>query len=123
MKNTVGFRRLVFTISAMILIAGILVGTRIGSKPVAAQTAPTIDVFIFQCSVIPNQPDFFALGSYHLTGTGAPGAVVINPSDCAGVIAQALNAGYRLKSELALSNGGPGGTGATEYVLVRGGNQ
>jgi len=54
MKNTVGLRRLVFTISAAILVVGILVGTRIGSKPVAAQTAAAIDVFIFQCSVIPN---------------------------------------------------------------------
>ena len=123
MKNAVGFRRLAFPISAAILAAGILVWTRIGSQPVAAQTAPAIDVFIFQCSVIPNQPDFFALGSYHFTGTGAPGAVVINPTDCAGVMAQALNAGYRLKSELALPNGGLGGTGATEYVFVRGGNQ
>src|SRR5215831_10278248 len=100
MKNTVGFRRLVFTISAAILVAGILVGTRIGSRPVAAQAGPAIDVFMFQCSVIPNQPDFFALGSYHFTGTGAPGAVVINSTDCAGVMAQVLNAGYHLKSEL-----------------------
>jgi hypothetical protein len=38
-------------------------------------------------------------------------------------MADALNAGYRLKSALALPNGGPGGTGATEYVFIRGGNQ
>ena len=119
MKNPVRSRRLLSAVSAVILVVGVIVGTKMFSKPVAAQTVP-IDVYMFQCSVIPNQPDFFALGSFHSTGTGAAGAVVITPSDCASVIAQALNAGYHLKSELALPNGGPTGTGATEYVLVRG---
>ena len=123
MRNPASLGRLRFVVSAALLVAAMTLGTKIGSKPVAAQTAPAIDVFVFQCGVIPNQPDLFALGSYHLTGTGAPASVVINPSDCAGVMAEALNAGYRLKSELALPNGGPAGSGATEYVLVRGGNQ
>jgi len=123
MRNAVRFRSLIFAGGAVALIAALVAGTKIGSKPVAAQTVAPADVFMFQCSTIPNQPDFFALGSFHFTGSGAPGAVVINPSDCAGVMTQALNAGYHLKSELALPNGGPTGTGATEYVLVRGGSQ
>ncbi|HYL83225.1 MAG TPA: hypothetical protein VE263_03245 [Candidatus Angelobacter sp.] len=123
MRNATKIRRFVFAVSAIGLIAAVIAGTKIGSKPVAAQTVAPADVFMFQCSVIPNQPDFFALGSFHFTGSGAPGSIVINPSDCAGAMTQLLNAGYHFKSELALPNGGPTGTGATEYVFVRGGSQ
>jgi hypothetical protein len=57
-----------------------------------------------------------------LTFTSAANAFT-SPSDCSKVMADALNAGYHLRTSLALPNGGPGGTGATEYVFVRGGNQ
>ena len=38
-------------------------------------------------------------------------------------MAHALKAGYHLKASLALPNGGPGGTGAAEYVFIRGTGQ
>ena len=124
MRNATKMQRFLFAVAAIGLITAVIAGTKIGSKPVAAQTVAPADVFMFQCSVIPNQPDFFALGVFHFTPSSAPGAVVINlNTDCAGVITQGLNAGYHLKSELALPSGGPTGTGATEYVLVRGGSQ
>src|SRR5712691_9052656 len=75
----------------------------------------------FHCSLIPNQ--YFKAsnqGSFNLTFTGT---AFINPSDGSHVMADALNAGYHLKSALALPKGGPGGTGATDYVFVRGGSQ
>lgn len=103
------------------LVVAALAGTQLGSKPVAAQVTPPFDVFVFHCALIPNQTlESSNLGSFNLTFTGATGAF-IQPSDCAKVMADALNAGYRLKAELALPNGGPNGTGATEYVFVKGG--
>jgi hypothetical protein len=41
-----------------------VLGTNFGSKPVAAQVT-TRDVIIFHCSVVANQPDYFALGFSH----------------------------------------------------------
>ena len=67
--------------------------------------------------MIANQPDFFALFSHYTQSANAPN---VNPSSCAQVMADVLNAGFRLKSALVLPNGGPGSTGATEYVFVRG---
>jgi hypothetical protein len=82
-----------------------------------------IDVFVFHCALIPNQTlETSNLGSFNLTFSTAAN-IFTSPSDCSKVMADALNAGYHLKSALALPNGGPGGTGATEYVFVRGGNQ
>jgi hypothetical protein len=121
MKSIGRFRRFLIAGIAASLVVAALAGTKFGSKPVAAQVAPTFDVFVFQCSVIPNEPDFWALGSYHLTFTNS-NVNFTQPSDCSQVMRDALNAGYHLRSELALPNGGPNGTGVTEYVFVRGGS-
>ncbi len=120
MRSPVSFRRLSFMLGTVIVLVAALVGTQLAIRPVKAQLATTKDVFVFQCSVIPNQPGFTALGSYHLNGSA--NAPNINVSDCSQVMADALNAGFHLKSALALPNGGPTGTGATEYVFVRGAN-
>jgi len=120
MKSIRRFQTLFIVGIVVALVASALAGTRFGSKPVAAQVTPQFDVFVFHCALIPNQTlESSNLGSFNLTFTGA---AFIQPSDCSKVMADALNAGYRLKSELALPNGGPSGTGATEYVFVRGGN-
>jgi len=121
MKSIGGFRRLSFILGTVVVLVGALIGTQLATRPVKAQVVAPIDVFVFHCALIPNVPlESSNLGSFNLTFTGA---AFINPSDCSKVMADALNAGYRLKSALALPNGGPGGTGATEYVFVRGGNQ
>ncbi len=120
MRRIFTFRRLLFAVGAVALVGAVVLGTNLASKTVAAQVS-TQDVIIFHCSVIANEPDFFALGFSHYTqSANAPN---VNPSSCAQVMADVLNAGFRLKSALVLPNGGPGGTGATEYVFVRGGNQ
>ncbi len=121
MKSIGRFRRLLFTLGTVILLVSALVGTKLATRPVKAQLVAPVDVFVFHCALIPNVPlESSNLGSFNLTFTGA---AFINPSDCSKVMADALNAGYHLKTALALPNGGPGGTGATEYVFVRGGNQ
>ena len=123
MKSIARFRRLIFVLGTVIVIVGALVGTKLATRPVMAQVVAPIDVFVFHCALIPNLPlEVSNLGSFNLTFTGSRNAF-INPSDCSQVMADALNAGYHLKSALALPNGGPGGTGATEYVFVRGANQ
>jgi hypothetical protein len=125
MKRISRFRRFLIAGIAVALAAAALAGTKFGSKPVAAQVTTTtpIDVFVFHCALIPNVPfDQSNLGSFNLSFTRT-NVNFTQPSDCAQVIADALNAGYRMKSELALPNGGPGGSGATEYVFVRGSNQ
>ncbi len=120
MKSTSGFRRLSFILGTVVVLVGALIGTQVATRPVKAQLS-TQDVIIFHCSVIANQPDYFALGFSHYTqSANAPN---VNPSSCAQVMADVLNAGFRLKSALVLPNGGPGSTGATEYVFVRGTNQ
>lgn len=120
MRHIFTFRRWLFAFGAVALVGAVVLGTNLGSKPVAAQVT-TQDVIIFQCSVIANQPDNVALGFSHYTpSANAPN---VNPSDCAQVMAEVLNAGFRLKSALVLPNGGPGSTGATEYLFVRGGSQ
>jgi hypothetical protein len=121
MRNASRFRKLLSILGAAMVFAGALVGTQLATRPVKAQVVTPIDVFVFHCALIPNLPlESSNLGSFNLTFTGA---AFINPSDCSKVMADALNAGYRLKTALALPNGGPGGTGATEYVFVRGANQ
>jgi hypothetical protein len=122
MKSIGRFRRFLIAGIAASLVVAALAGTKFGSKPVAAQVVAPVDVFMFHCSVIAGQPDYWALGTSHFTFTTS-NLNFVQPSDCSQVIADALNAGYRLKSSLVLPNGGPGGSGATEYVLVRGGNQ
>ena len=120
MKRISSFRRLLFTVGAVALVGAVVLGTNFGSKPVAAQVT-TRDVIIFHCSVVANQPDYFALGFSHYTqSANAPN---VNPTSCAQVMADVLNAGFRPKSALVLPNGGPGSTGATEYVFVRGVNE
>jgi hypothetical protein len=120
-RSIARFRRLIFVLGTVIVIVGALVGTQLAIRPVKAQVVTPINVFVFHCALIPNLSlETSNLGSFNLTQTGGP---IINPSDCSQVMADALNAGYRLKTSLALPNGGPGGTGATEYVFVRGGNQ
>ena len=112
-----------FAAGAFALITALVAGTKIGSKPVAAQTTTiTRDVFVFHCSLIPNQDPLGTLGSFNLTFSSAQN-IFTSPSDCSKVMLDALNAGYQLKSALVLPNGGPGGTGATEYVFIRGGSQ
>ena len=119
MKSISRFRRLFIAGIAVALVAAALAGTKFGSKPVSAQVTPQFDVFMVHCSLIPNQTTG-QLGSFNLTFT--PSNVnFTQPGTCSSVMADALNAGYRLKSELALPNGGPNGTGATEYVFVKGG--
>jgi hypothetical protein len=118
MRSMGRFRRLFFVLGTVVVLVATLVGTKLATRPVNAQVATTIDVFTFQCGVIPNTPDFWALGSYHLTRSA--NANNIDVSNCSQVMADALNAGFHLKSALALPNGGTGGTGATEYVFVRG---
>jgi hypothetical protein len=121
MKSIGTFRRLSFILGAVILLGGALAGTQLAIKPVNAQVVTPINVFVFHCALIPNVPlESSNLGSFNLTQTGG---TIINPSDCSQVMADALNAGFHLKTALALPNGGPGGTGATEYVFVRGTNQ
>jgi len=123
MRSLVRFRRLLFILGTVVVLAAALVGTKLATSPVMAQVVTPIDVFVFHCALIPNQTlETSNLGSFNLTFTG-PGNVFTSPSDCSKVMADALNAGYRLKSALALPNGEPEGTGATEYVFVRGGNQ
>jgi hypothetical protein len=113
----------IFVLGTGIVIVGALVGTQLATRPVKAQVVTSMDVFVFHCAPIPNQTlETSNLGSFNLTFTSAANTFT-SPSDCSKVMADALNAGYRLKSALALPNGGPGGTGATEYVFVRGGNQ
>jgi len=113
----------IFVLGTGIVIVGALVGTQLATRPVKAQVVTSMDVFVFHCALIPNQTlETSNLGSFNLTFTSAANTFT-SPSDCSKVMADALNAGYRLKSALALPNGGPGGTGATEYVVVRGGNQ
>jgi hypothetical protein len=106
---------------AVLLVAAVAV-TRFANRPVKAQVVPTRDVFVFHCALIPNQTlETSNLGSFNLTFSG-PSNVFTSPSDCSKVMLDALNAGYKLKSELSLPNGGPQGTGATEYVFIRGDN-
>ena len=122
MKRIGRFRRLSFTLGTVVVLVGALAGAQLATRPVKAQEVAPIDVFVFHCALIPNQTlESSNLGSFNLTFTSSN--AFINPSDCSKVMADALNAGYRLKSALALPNGGPGGTGATEYVFVRGSNQ
>ena len=120
MKNPVRFGRFVLAVGGVILVAAVV--AKIGSKPVAAQTTtPTRDVFVFHCALIPNETlETSNLGSFNLTFSSAQN-VFTSPSDCSKVMLDALNAGYKLKTALALPNGGPGGSGATEYVFIRGG--
>ena len=121
MRQVIKFRRLLVVFGTVVLLGATLVGTKLATRPVKAQVVT--DVFSFHCALIPNQSlETSNLGSFNLTFTTAAN-VFTSPSDCSKVMADALNAGYRLKSALALPNGGPGGTGATEYVFVRGGNQ
>ncbi len=123
MRSLGRFRRLLFILGTVAVLVAAVVGTKFATRPVMAQVVAPIDVFVFHCALIPNQTlETSNLGSFNLTFTG-PGSVFTSPSDCSKVMADALNAGYRLKSALALPNGGPGSTGATEYVFVRGGNQ
>lgn len=120
MKRIFTFRRMLIAVGAVALAGAVVLGTNLGSNPVAAQVA-TKDVVIFHCSVISNQSDNFALGfSHYSQSANAPN---VNPSSCAQVMADLLNAGFRLKSALVLPNGGPGSTGTTEYVFVRGLNE
>jgi hypothetical protein len=120
MQNISRFRRLLIAGGAVVLVLAVLAATKLGTKRVTAQTAK--DVFVFHCALIPNQTlQTSNLGSFNLTFTTAQN-VFTSPSDCSKVWLDALNAGYALKSALALPNGGPGGTGATEYVFVRAGN-
>jgi hypothetical protein len=122
MRSLGRFRRLLFILGTILVLVAALVGTKLPTRPVMAQVVAPIDVFAFHCALIPNLPlEVSNSGSFNLTFTSSN--AFINPSDCSKVMADALNAGYRLKSALALPNGGPGGTGATEYVFVRGGNQ
>ena len=119
MKSVSRFRRLFIAGIAASLVVAALAGTKFGSKPVAAQvTTPQFDVFVFHCALIPNQAlETSNLGSFNLTFTQS-NVNFTQPSDCSQVMRDALNAGYHLKSELAL----PNGTGATEYVFVKGGS-
>ncbi len=119
MRSTGRFRRLLIILSTAIMLVAALAGTKLATRPVAAQVT-TQDVIIFHCSVIPSAPAQ-ALGfSNYTQSANAPN---VNPSSCAQVMADVLNAGFRLKSALVLPNGGPASTGATEYVFVRGLNQ
>jgi len=119
MKSIGKPRRLLFILATVIVLVGVLVSTQLATTPVKAQLT-TQDVIIFHCSVIPSQP-ITALGfSNYTQSANAPN---VNPSSCAQVMADVLNAGFRLKSALVLPNGGLSGTGATEYVFVRGTNQ
>jgi hypothetical protein len=121
--KSVRLRRLSFILGTAIVFVGVLVGTQIATSPAKAQVVIPIDVFVFHCALIPGVPlESSNLGSFNLTFTSAAN-VFTSPSDCSKVMADALNAGYHLRASLALPNGGPGGTGATEYVFVRGGNQ
>ncbi|HEV2194414.1 MAG TPA: hypothetical protein VGR55_02475 [Candidatus Acidoferrum sp.] len=118
MKRTSTFRRLFILGGAVGLAVVMLAGSKLGSKPVVAQVT-TPDVFVFHCALIPNQDPFAGnLGSFNMTFTNS-NVNFTQPSDCAQVMRDALNGGYKLKSALALPNGGPGGTGATEYVFIR----
>ena len=119
MRKITRLRRLLIVSGAAILVVAAWAGTKLGSKPVAAQVSP-VDVFVFHCALIPNQTlEASNLGSFNMTFTSS-NVNFIQPSDCAQVTRDALNAGYHLKSALALPNGGPNGTGATEYVFIKG---
>lgn len=118
MKSIRPFRRLLVLGGALVLVF-VVISSKHGIPQAKAQTVQTRDVFVFHCALIPNQTlETSNLGSFNLTFTFA-GNGFTSPSDCAQVWLDALNAGYQLKSALALPNGGPGGTGATEYVFVR----
>lgn len=123
MRKITRFGRLLIVSCAAILAVAAWAGTKLGSKAVDAQVVtPQFDVFVFHCALIPNQTlEVSNLGSFNLTFTNS-NVSFIQPSDCAQVTRDALNAGYRLKSALALPNGGPNGTGATEYVFIKGGD-
>ena len=119
MKSISAFRRLLVLGGAVALVLGVIATTRHGIRQVKAQTVSTRDVFVFHCALIPGQPfDTSNLGSFNTTFTNSNGNFV-QVSDCAQVMRDALNAGYQLKTALALPNGGPGGTGATEYVFIK----
>jgi hypothetical protein len=80
-----------------------LVGTQLASSPVKAQVATPIDVCVFHGALIPHVPlESSNLGSFNRTFTGFP---FINASACSKVMADAPNAGYRLKSALAFPKG------------------
>lgn len=119
MKSINRFRRLLFPCLALALVFVVIATTKHGIPQVKAQTVSTRDVFVFHCALIPGQPlDTSNLGSFNTTFTNSNGNFV-QVSDCAQVMRDALNAGYQLKTALALPNGGPGGTGATEYVFIK----
>ena len=119
MKSMRPFRRLLVLSGAVALVAAVLAGTKHGISQVKAQTVGTRDVFVFHCALIPNETlETSNLGSFNLTFTTAQN-IFTSPSDCSKVWLDALNHGYTLQSALALPNGGPNGTGATEYVFVR----
>jgi len=119
MRSIGRFRRLLFILGTVVVLVAALAGTKLATRPVKAQVT-TQDVIIFHCSIIPSAPAQ-ALGfSNYTNSANAPN---VNPSSCAQVMADVLNAGFRLKSALALPNGGPGSTGTTEYVFVRGANE
>lgn len=119
MESISKFRRLLILGGAVALVVAVLAGTKHGIRQVKAQTVVTRDVFVFHCALIPNQTlETSNLGSFNLTFSSAAN-IFTSPSDCSKVWLDALNHGYTLQSALALPNGGPGGTGATEYVFVR----
>lgn len=119
MKSVRPLHRLLVLCAAVALVFVAIAGSKHGVPRAKAQITVTRDVFVFHCALIPNQTfQSSNLGSFNLTFTFA-GNGFTSPSDCAQVWLDALNAGYQLKSALALPNGGPGGTGATKYVFVR----
>jgi hypothetical protein len=119
MKSISPFGRLLLLGGAVALVVAVLTGAKHGIRQVKAQSAVTRDVFVFHCTLIPNQTlESSNLASFNLTFSSAANTFT-SPSDCSKVWLDALNAGYTMQSALALPNGGLGGTGATEYVFVR----
>lgn len=119
MKRISALRRLLVLGGAVALVFVVIATTKHGVPQAKAQTVSTRDVFVFHFALIPGQPlDTSNLGSFNTTFTNS-NVNFITVSDCAQVMRDALNAGYQLKTALPLPNGGPGGTGATEYVFIK----
>lgn len=103
MRNSTGLRRIII-IGVVALIVAAAAGTKIGSKPVAAQvtTITTKDVITFECF---NGQVYFSSKS-----ASAPS---LNSNSCAQATADLFNAGFKLRPTNTVNFG-------TLFVFVRG---
>ena len=56
MRSNGRSRRLLFVLGTVVVLVAALAGTKVATRPVKAQVVTPIDVFVFHCALIPNQP-------------------------------------------------------------------